>query len=105
MNQPISAYLTEHVLEHDAMHEKRRRGPERNQIRQRIEFAPERTLRAAHARHAPVEQIKNAGRQDEIERDPDFSVSSRLEMSASTIFVNATKPQNRLPAVSRFGRK
>ena len=50
------------------MHEKRRRDAERNQVRQRIELAPERTFNAAHARHPAVEQVEDARQQNEPER-------------------------------------
>src|SRR5208282_416474 len=47
---------------------------ERNQVRQRIEFAPERAFRTAPARRAPVEQIENAREQNEREREFDLTV-------------------------------
>ena len=98
--------LHKHVAQHDAMHQERRRDAERNQVRQRIEFAPERAFRAAPARHAPVEQIENAREQNEYEREVNLAdIIVTASGSASTILVSATKPQNRLPAVSRFGRK
>ena len=98
--------FAEHVRQHDALHQKRRRHAEGNQIRQRIEFAPERAFRAAQPRHAAVQQIKNARQQNEREREFDLAeIVIGLAGSASTILVSATKPQNRLPAVSRFGRK
>ena len=62
-----------HVFEHDAMHQERRRGAEGNQVRQRIKFAAERAFRAAHARHPAVEQIEDAGQQDEAERHLDLA--------------------------------
>ena len=55
------------------MHQKRGRDAERNQIRQRIEFAPERAFRAAHPRHPAIEQIKNAREQNEAEREFDLA--------------------------------
>ena len=87
------------------MHEKCGRDAERNQIRQRIEFAPERAFVSAHARDPAIEQIENAREQNEAERQLDLADNRRRQWSASTIFVSATKPQKRFPAVSRFGRK
>jgi hypothetical protein len=91
--------------QHDALDEKCGRDAEGNQVGERIEFAAERTFHAAHARDAAVEQIKNAREQNEREREFDLREILSLFGSASTIFVSATKPQNRFPAVSRFGRK
>ena len=47
------------------MHQKRRSDAERNQIGQRIKFAPKRTLHATHAGDAAIEQIENARQQNE----------------------------------------
>ena len=46
-------------LQHDAVNHQRRGEPERNNIRQRIEFAAEWTLVPAEPRKASVEKIKN----------------------------------------------
>ena len=54
------------------MHQKRGRDAERNQVRQRIKFTPERTVRAAQPRHPAVEQVKNAGQQNEGEGELDL---------------------------------
>ena len=65
--------FAKHVRQHDAMHQKRRRDAERNQVRQRIEFAPERAFRAAQPRHPAVEQIEDARQQNEREREFDLA--------------------------------
>ena len=64
--------FAKHVRQHDALHQKRRRDAERNQVRQRIEFAPERAFRAAQPRHPAVQQIKNARQQNERQREFDL---------------------------------
>src|SRR5207244_2777052 len=58
-------------LQHDAMHQKSRSRAKGNQVRQRIELATERTFHPAHPGDAPVEQIKNAGQQNETKSQPD----------------------------------
>ena len=62
----------ENVLEHHAVDQKSGRYAERDQVGQRIKFASERTFHAPHPRHPPVEQIENAGQQNETESDFDL---------------------------------
>ena len=69
MNQPISGVCPEHFRQHDAMHQKRRGHAEGDDVGQRIELATERAFGPAHARHPAVEQIEDAGQQNEEERD------------------------------------
>ena len=87
------------------MHQKGRRRPERNQVRQRIEFPAKGALHPAHPRQPAIEQIKNARQQNKGQRHLDFRVYPAGPILASTILVSATKPQNKLPAVIKFGRK
>ena len=60
------------------MDQEGRRHPERDQVGQRIELAAERALHAAHSRDAAIEQIEDAGQQDETQRDRDFLVEIPL---------------------------
>src|SRR5438270_404740 len=64
----------EDILEHHAMNQKGGRHAERNEISERIEFAAERTFNAAHPSDTPIEQIENAGQQDESEGDLDVMI-------------------------------
>src|ERR1041385_8908711 len=56
------------------MHEKRGRDAKGNKIRERIEFAAKWTFDASHPGNTPIEQIKNAGEQNETEGDENRSV-------------------------------
>src|ERR1041385_1583828 len=58
------------------MHEEGRSGAERNQISQRIEFPPKRALDATHPRDAAIEEVKDAGKQNEPESDFDGAIVS-----------------------------
>ena len=53
------------IPQDDAVDQESRRDAEGNEVGKRIEFAPEWAFDAAHAGHAAIEQIKNAGQQDE----------------------------------------
>jgi hypothetical protein len=66
--------VAEYIVQHDPVHQKRRRDAERNQVGQRIEFAAKRAFVPAHARDAAVEQIENAREQNERQRDLDLAV-------------------------------
>src|SRR6185503_6970317 len=48
-----------------AVDQKRRRRAKRNDVRQRIEFAPERTFITAHPGDTTIEQVEEAGQDDE----------------------------------------
>ena len=63
--------VAEDVFENNPMHQKRGGHAKGNQIGQRIEFPAERALDAAHPRHPPVEQVEDAGQENETERDFD----------------------------------
>src|SRR5439155_2192983 len=52
------------IVQHDAVHQKRRRGAKGNNVGQRVEFASERAVLSPEARHPPVQQVKNAGEDD-----------------------------------------
>ena len=54
--------------EHDLVNEQRRRDPEGNDIGERIELAAKRALMPAEPRQPSIEQIENAGREDEPDR-------------------------------------
>jgi hypothetical protein len=90
MNQPISGRVGKHLAQHDAMHQKRRRGAEGNQIGQGIEFPAKGAFDAAHAGQAAIEQIENAGQQDESSASL-ISPFPAGPGGASTILV---RPQN-----------
>lgn len=86
------------------MHQKRRRAP--NEIRSASESnsrpnglsaPPMRATRPSNKSKMHAARMKYSATQ--------MSVNTPVEMSASTTLVNATKPQKRLPAVNRFGRK
>ena len=98
----------EHIVQDNAMDQKGRRHAEGNQVGQGIKLAAERAFDAAHASDSSVKEIENARQQDISEGLFDGGIlflAAAGDRSASTIFVRATNPQNRLPAVSRFGRK
>src|SRR6185436_5926895 len=59
------------------MDEEGRRCSERNNVGQRIKFAAERTLPAAHAGNATFEQIENTGEKNEKQCLPDVAVTLR----------------------------
>src|SRR6266480_1528268 len=52
------------IVQHDAVHQKRRRGAKGNNVGQRVEFASERAVLSSEARHPPVQEVKNTGEDD-----------------------------------------
>src|SRR5436190_20340343 len=60
------------LLQHDAVNHQRRRKPERNNVRERIELATERTLMSAQPRQASIQKIKN----ERTENKPDRLVEA-----------------------------
>ena len=57
--------LFKDIAQHDAVDQKRRRRAERNDVGQRVKFAPERTFIAAQPGDAAVQQVEEAGQDDE----------------------------------------
>ena len=55
------------VLQHDLVHQERRSQAEGNDIGQRVKLPAKGALVSAEARHAAVEEVKNAGAKDEGE--------------------------------------
>ena len=51
-----------------------------NQISQRVKFAPEGAFVSAHAGDAAVEQVKNAGQQNEAKCDFNLAVIAKINV-------------------------
>ena len=96
---------------HDPVNHQRRREPERNNIGERVELAPKRTVVAAQARKASIQKIKNERAENEPDRcreNDQMPQDRRLKLcrrAPSRILSVAVNPQNRLPAVIRFGSR
>ena len=75
------------------MHEKGGRHAKGNQVGQRIELAAKGTFDPHHARDAAVEEIEDAGQQNESERDLD-GFSSKKEFDALNIEVASLEKRN-----------
>ena len=112
------------LIEHDLVNEQRRGDAEADRVRQRIELPPERAVLPAQPRQPAVEHVEHARAQDEPDGGrgnwsmarlrPDGLVRRvhRVRHRAGTctsvpvmILSVAANPQNRLPAVIRFGSR
>ena len=60
----LGVFIRQRMAQHHPMHQKGRRNAKGNQVGQRIKLAAERAFMPAHARHAAIEQIKNARQQN-----------------------------------------
>jgi hypothetical protein len=74
--------------EHDLVNQERWRHSERDDVRQGIEFAPERTVVTAEAREPAIEQIEDAGGKDEPDCVVEF-YRGDLEVDILSAIVNA----------------
>ena len=105
------------LVQHDAIDHERRRDAKGDDVRQRIELAPEGALVAAEPREPAIERIENAGSEDAPDGDVKFlrrggfgglsrpGVAPAWISAPSRILSVAAKPQKRFPAVIRFGRR
>src|SRR5207302_989294 len=88
------------LLQHDAVNHQRRGQPERNNVCQRIELAPERTLMPTQPRQASIEKIKN----ESAKYKPDCSMKKircriwigSLEQSALQNFERRREPAKQI---------
>src|SRR5205807_8098498 len=88
------------IVQHDAMHQKRRRGAKGNNVGQRVEFASERAVLSAEARHPPVQQVKNAG-----EDDKEDGVADGWTEGAGIVDVRSDNERQRQKAAKEISRR
>ena len=88
------------IVQHDAMHQKRRRGAKGNNVGQRVEFASERAVLSSEARHPPVQQVKNAG-----EDDKEDGVADGWTEGAGIVDVRSDDERQRQKAAKEISRR
>ena len=70
----------------EAMNQESGRRAEGNQVGQGIKFPAEIAFHSAHARQTAVEQVENAGQQDERQRQFDFQKGAGVELAIGADF-------------------
>src|ERR1043166_5949294 len=93
-----------HIAQYNPMHQESRRRAEGDEVSQGIEFASEGALNAAHPRDPSVQQIENAGQQNESEGDFDWLKISIRNVSLDN-FCQRHEPAKQVPGGQQIRQK